>query len=922
MTPNIRRLLKFFGQYPLSDYGPRQKKALQRARNAVILPTFLVVPLLLVVSTDQCDAQPVRAEALLGAPFGIARVTVPLSPDAEPLTIEAQGYLVKEENGRIMFPAINPGGIASRIRSQFDGGSSNLPRQLTLHIPFVGRERLELAVRGTEMHRVVVTPARRPRLHRLWLRRWWTSYLEMTNRQRKLGDYPPIVETYLSHMLSWRLNFAIPTAGLHKPPRHSTPRAALELIVGTESLRQTVMTDTLVGRPRESANEPVPEPPEWFVNAEVLPANGPVEDESFASHVPEECFLVRFGNFRNYLWLKHLSEQYGGELGRMLRLRGHTTGASQRMQRQLGLRESALAKILGDKVIADIGLIGQDLYLNEGAAIGVLFQARNALLGIDLKKQRAAALQREQDLAAAETTLTIGGNEVSLVSTPGNELRSFYAVDGAYHLVTTSRRMVERFYEAGKGVRSLAHAPGFAQARMELDQGQKDRVFVFMSSSFFRQLISPAYQIELRRRLRAATDIQLVKLARRAAQAEGLAATSPEELSQEGYLLPHFSHRPDESRLLDENGRIYDSIRGSLGTFLPVPDVQIHAVTPEEAARYDELVGFVQSNWQQADPLSLSLVRAPPDAENVETVDIRARMLPFHSEQYERITSLLGAPSAERITPAPGDIVTAQAIVRGGLMRPHIGEHHLFLGVQDLPPHEPLPTSKLRRTLRLLTRTPGYLGAWPQPGWLDALPLVGRRLPDIDGYTSLPLGLWRRQFEGFSVLSFAHPILRSVTPHLELEDTDVPAQVRIHVGDLQQAKIQPWINDLYFHRARLTTLGNLRLMHTLNQQLGVPRVDCRRVAENLLNVGLECSLAGDYELKTVDEGFKVWTSDALSPRRATPDQYRAPPLSWLRGLDASLVMLDDRLDLDATIRISGDQNEQEEGSTITDLFGE
>ena len=49
------------------------------------------------------------------------------------------------------------------------------------------------------------------------------------------------------------------------------------------------------------------------------------------------------------------------------------------MQKQLGLRESALAEVLGDKVIADVAMIGTDTFLSEGGAIGMLFQAKNNL---------------------------------------------------------------------------------------------------------------------------------------------------------------------------------------------------------------------------------------------------------------------------------------------------------------------------------------------------------------------------------------------------------------------------------------------------------------------------------------------------------------------------------------------------------------
>ena len=57
---------------------------------------------------------------------------------------------------------------------------------------------------------------------------------------------------------------------------------------------------------------------------------------------------------------------------------------------------------------------------------------------------------------AKEETVRIAGHDVSYISSPDGELRSYYAVDGDFHLVATSRRLVERFYEAGAGKGSLA----------------------------------------------------------------------------------------------------------------------------------------------------------------------------------------------------------------------------------------------------------------------------------------------------------------------------------------------------------------------------------------------------------------------------------------------------------------------------------
>src|SRR5690606_20696461 len=110
-------------------------------------------------------------------------------------------------------------------------------------------------------------------------------------------------------------------------------------------------------------------------------------------HVPVECFYLRFGSFENYLWFDRLKDDYGGNIGQMVRLRGHHSGEDEKVQQQLALKQSPLAEVMGPQVISDVALIGRDLYLQQGPAIGMLFEARNtALLQANLEGDRAAAL--------------------------------------------------------------------------------------------------------------------------------------------------------------------------------------------------------------------------------------------------------------------------------------------------------------------------------------------------------------------------------------------------------------------------------------------------------------------------------------------------------------------------------------------------
>ena len=103
------------------------------------------------------------------------------------------------------------------------------------------------------------------------------------------------------------------------------------------------------------------------------------------------------------------------------------------------------------------------------------------------------------------------------------------------------------------------------------------------------------------------------------------------------------------------------------------------------------------------------------------------------------------------------------------------------------------------------------------------LPLnLGGSRPDPYGFSKLLFGLWRRQGEGFSVLSFDYNLLAQVTPQLRVVEAEQPAQIRLHVGDLSQVKFAEWLNATYYQRAWQASAGNTRLLQTLNQQLHVP----------------------------------------------------------------------------------------------------
>jgi hypothetical protein len=391
--------------------------------------------------------------------------------------------------------------------------------------------------------------------------------------------------------------------------------------------------------------------------------------------------------------------------------------------------------------------------------------------------------------------------------------------------------------------------------------------------------------------------MEALSMARLAARGEKAPADSIEDLIEGGFLPRGFGKRPDGSGPILAESIILDSRRGARGTFLPIPDVELKGLTEGEAARYTELAQAYIHDWKQLDPLLLSLKRFALDKPGQERLVVDGTLAPFSESKFGAVASVLGPPTTEMITPAPGDVINLQASVRGGAFFPTVPPHNLFLGVQDMIPLSDLPPKGLLQTLQLIRSTPGYLGGWPKPGFLDVLPLgLGGSPPDEYGFSKLLFGLWRRQGNGFSVLAFDPQLLADVTPHLRPVEAAEPAQIRIHVSDLSQSKFASWINATWFQRAVETSAGNCHLLHSLNQQLHVPLADCQAVAEDLLDAQLRGTLGGEYAVTELPGGGKYWQSTG-APKSGEwmPDNYSAPLLEWFRGADASLIKTDDKL---------------------------
>ncbi len=877
-------------------------------RDSSIQVVFVTAVIAMLASPKSAGA--VEVEAIVGQPFGVAQITVSYPEDGSTAPLGRTAMTFEGPQGRVLYPTVS-GSVLKRLL----GSDTRLSSRLTVLILFHGDTPFDVTIGTSTKQRVTVTPERRnAAAYRRLLRRWWRSYNAMFRDLSKESEHPPLVETYLTSMLARRLNLETPlVTRLRSETRKSKGRQTLELLAGAESMRMQIVKATSLGLlpDNATADHPLPRSVKW--NTGTIPElKGDVAVEAMAMRVPEECFYIRFGQYANFMWFDTLTNDYGGEIGSMVSAQGYRAKLTERFQNQIVLKAGLLAKLLGPQAVADMAVIGTDTFLRQGAAMGVVFQSRGPLLGISIGQQRQEALARERNQGATLTTVQIGGKDVSLLATPDNRLRSFYLVDGDYHLVTNSRALVERFLAVADGQGTLGTNDEFRYARSVVSTERDDTIFIYFSSAFFRNLLSPHYQIELYRRLQAATDIELITLAQLAAKSEGMPHNTVEDLIAAHVLPSRFGTRADQSRaVVSENG-IVDSLRGQRGFFTPVPDVATTGVSADELQRYLTHAEYYAEHWQQVDPVLVALKRFSLQGQRNERITIDAFISPMSDFKYKLLMSMLADPTPYSLVPPDDNMISIEASLRGGILFPNVAPHRLFLGVQDREPlRQPRPDQSLQ-LLQIVRTAPGFLGAWPKPGFLDMIPLTSGGAAK-DGFTELPFGLLRWQGRGFSVLSMDKNIITQASEQIGFLESK-PAQVRVRIGDLSKARFRGWLNQMGYERARQVSVANARFMSILSQQLKVPLAESRVVAESLLNAQFVCPLGGKYEI-VADGSGQHWHSTAwpASADYTLPPEYVAPALDWFRGLETQLVKYPQRLVIHAHV----DMQRKEHESAIT-----
>lgn len=800
------------------------------------------------------------------------------------------------------------------------------PTELTLS----GVQGLQLAPQNVD---VIENPSR----HRELLQRWWRDFSTVP---QDLDPRHKMLKESLLDILARRLQLPGPWPRVeHNAPQESLSlegqfERAIGMLFGIESVKLAMQEDVTLNQStrHEKANRPIPPAPRMrSIAIPSVPASTWIEP--IAMHVPAECFYLRTGSLANYRYFREFLLSWGGNLDDIVATPSLDHQTREKIEDQLGLNPEDVSAKSFDKLVSDMALIGCDPLFSDGATVGILLRARDARGLYELIQTQ----RNEAKLGvpgSEERRVDIGDHAVSFLASDDNRLRSFYAIDGEYHLVTNSRYLLERFYAASSGDRSLGSLPEFRYARSQTRTQNQTIAFLYLSDPFFQNLISPQYRIEVTRRKQAVQEQRQFQLARMVAAAERVNAETMDDLIKSQFLPTDFGRRPDDSYPRLNNGKITDSLRGSPGVFLPVPDVRVQKATLSEVHSYAAFISKYSTEWKQVDPVTVVFARDAAAANDLHRIRMDIIITPYAASKYSFLQRHLAAADNRRVGHIDDDLLSVDTAIR---LNPGQKSHRLYLGLRDdevafnfsdgriemLDQPEDTSYAKSRsyaaisppstEVLRLLAS----IMEQPQPAPtapVDPAALTPLRQLPVMGYMFYGLG-WAignmppklqevakyrsnvTNRNGWMVASTNKDIQHDTPDRLAQEWINEPTQVRLRMGSLSGSKVEPYIQAYTYHASRKVSGENSRFLNDFAGWLQLPTEESRDTLEGLLGARIHCPLGGEYTLETIGEHphwvSTSWSEASLYSLSKAPESWKFPFLNWIRRLDL-------RFDLDRT----------------------
>jgi hypothetical protein len=364
--------------------------------------------------------------------------------------------------------------------------------------------------------------------------------------------------------------------------------------------------------------------------------------EPLAELAPADFWYLRFDDIR--LMLRTLDEvdAWVTPVAQVLQERAELKDLTGRMQRQLGMRRTRLAKTLGHAVVSEVAAVGSDPYLREGSDVTLIFQvSQKSVFDGELSGHLEHWGRQVGPLTRTETRY----HDHAIVehADAARQVRQQRVDVGDKVLISNSANAIRRVLDAIDGRSPTLASQADLQYLLARDPGEHQAV-AFLSDAFIESVIGPEQKIAEARRLIALSELLGPGYA---ALLHGWVEGAPPQ-STEALIA---SKLMDRSELVHGDGspidfRVGTPARSTYGTaadLTPLIDLpRVTTVSVREKRAYEAFSRGYQRNWSTfVDPVAITLDIAERDGAQVATVG--ARILPLiEATDYDDIRDVVG----------------------------------------------------------------------------------------------------------------------------------------------------------------------------------------------------------------------------------------------------------------------------------------
>lgn len=402
--------------------------------------------------------------------------------------------------------------------------------------------------------------------------------------------------------------------------RHGEVGRLYEITTGAAAITESLALDRLRDRGFNDKQEPrtvpiadvpgidIDEHPWQKMMGKKKPAAEPL-----ANMIPHDNYYVRFNTFQKFLDTADLLDQWGTTIARAFEANSRDYRIKQKLEQQICLKSTGLARTFGPAVIKSMAITGNDPYLREGSDFTVIFQLNSKLLFDTGAAPNLAEARKKFGAQLKEEKEKYQGVTIDSFTTPLREVSLHRAYFGDVAVFSNSPVAVRRVIDAQKGkIKRLADSLDFQYMRtiFRADDPDEDG-FVFLSDAFIRNLVGPRVRIKERRRLEALTSLSMLH--------HGAMFTAWET----GKLPQSFQHiltatgmNPNELFSPDGNAVAWDaeksiavsSFYNTLHFATPLIEIPLDRVSPSEAREYNMFRAQYLGLWRQYfDPIGIRL---------------------------------------------------------------------------------------------------------------------------------------------------------------------------------------------------------------------------------------------------------------------------------------------------------------------------